>query len=300
MARVSDAAAIAADYSATGAAWQHGPGRIYDVLAERLVRDTPTRWDGRLVIDVGAGTGAASRAIARAGGRPLATDFAPGMLTGADDRPPSAAADARALPIRTDGVDGWVAAFCLNHVPDPELALVEAVRVVRGGGPIVASAYAADDTHPAKAAVEAAAAEQGWVAPAWSGVMRHVTSPLLATVDSALAVAERADLGTTEVEAVAVPFPQLGVADLVAWRMGMAQMAPFVATLEPDARTAPPEPSRRAARGGTPAGAAHGRAPGRRLTLSGPVASTPTATAAGLPGRTAWRGPGDRRHRREP
>jgi len=238
MAGVSDAGAIAADYSATGAAWQHGPGRIYDVLAERLVRDTPTHWDGRLVVDVGAGTGAASRAIARAGGRPLATDFASGMLTGADDRPPSAAADARALPIRTGRLDGWVAAFCLNHVPDPELALVEAVRVVRAGGPIVASAYAADDAHPAKAAVEAAAAEQGWVVPAWSGVMRHVTSPLLATVDSALTVAERADLGTTEVEAVAVPFPQLGVADLVAWRMGMAQMAPFVATLEPDARTA--------------------------------------------------------------
>ena len=37
---------------------------------------------------------------------------------------------------------------------------------------------------------------------------------------------------------MAVPFPQLGVNDLVAWRMGMAQMAPFVATLDPGARTA--------------------------------------------------------------
>ena len=221
MARVSDAAAIAADYSATGAAWQHGPGRVYDVLAERLVRDTPTRWDGRLVIDVGAGTGAASRAIARAGGRPLATDFAPGMLgADADDRPPSAAADARALPVRTDRVDGWVAAFCLNHVPDPELALVEAARVVRGGGPIVASAYAADDTHPAKAAVEAAAAEQGWVAP---GVERRDATRHLAAAghrrQRPAAVAERADLVTTDVEAVAVPFPRArrgrpgGVAD---------------------------------------------------------------------------------------
>ena len=39
------------------------------------------------------------------------------------------------------------------------------------------------------------------------------------------------------VTAVHVPFPDLGAADLVAWRVGMAQLAPFVERLPPDART---------------------------------------------------------------
>src|SRR5687767_7852362 len=114
-------------YSATGAAWQVGPGRVYDRLAEVLVDLSPVPLAGRLVLDVGAGTGAASRAIARAGGRPVAVDLALGMLAvDRRRRPPGAVADGRRLPLATDSCGAVVAAFSFNHVPDPQRAFGEA------------------------------------------------------------------------------------------------------------------------------------------------------------------------------
>ncbi len=59
--------------------------------------------------------------------------------------------------------------------------------------------------------------------------------PRLATVAGAVAVAQRAGL-PAEASVVEVAFPDLGPRDLVAWRMGMASVAPFVATLLPDRR----------------------------------------------------------------
>jgi SAM-dependent methyltransferase len=236
MAGVSTASDLARAYSRTGAAWQRGPGRVYDVLAERVLDVAAADWSGRLVADVGAGTGAASRAIARAGGRPVALDVAPGMLAALNAGAPRAAADARLLPIATASLDGYVAAFCLNHLIDPEVALVEARRVVRPGRAIVASAYAADDEHPVKAAVDGALAEAGWTAPEWMRGMRADAIPRLATVEGTQRVADRAGLQGARAVHLEVPFPDLEPADLVAWRLGMAQAAPFVATLDPAAQ----------------------------------------------------------------
>ena len=53
---------VGAAYSATGAAWQAGPGRIYDRLAEVMLASPPAPLAGQRVLDVGAGTGAATRA----------------------------------------------------------------------------------------------------------------------------------------------------------------------------------------------------------------------------------------------
>ena len=223
--------AAALDYSRAGPTWQDGPGRVYDQLAERIVADTPVDWRGRIVLDLGAGTGAASRAIVRAGGRPVATDVAVGMLAAAVPRPPSVLADARALPFRASSLDGCVSAFCLNHLDDPAAALAGAAVVVRPGGPLVVSAYAADDGHPVKAAVEQAAAELGWAPPPWAPAVKEVSVPL-ATVAGAASVAAAAGLTRATVERIAVAFPELTGPDLVAWRMGMAQLAPFVDDLD--------------------------------------------------------------------
>jgi len=64
---VSDGS-LADAYSRTGAAWDAGPGRIYDRLSEELVARLPAGATGD-VLDLGAGTGAASRAAAAAGAR---------------------------------------------------------------------------------------------------------------------------------------------------------------------------------------------------------------------------------------
>ena len=160
-------------YSATGVAWRDGPERVYQRLADVLVAASPVSLAGRRVADVGSGTGAASRSIAQAGGRPIALDLAVGMLTvDQATRPPAVVADARRLPLATASCTAVVAAFSYNHVPDPERALADAARVVVPGGAVLASAYGADDTHPVKAAVDRAAAEAGWAAEPWIDEMK--------------------------------------------------------------------------------------------------------------------------------
>lgn len=235
----SSAGGLAAAYSATGAAWQDGPGRIYDRLAEVLVARCPGLDEGSLVLDLGAGAGAASRAASALGARVIAVDAAEGILAvGAEARPPSCVGDALALPFRAGTFDAVIAAFSLNHVPDPAGALQEAGRVLQPGASIVASAYAEDDTHPVKAAADAAAMAAGWTQADWYEEVRAHAVPLLATVDRAKAVLARTGMVDVAVEHVRVPFPGLRAADLVAWRFGMAQVAPFLATLDPDASAA--------------------------------------------------------------
>lgn len=228
----------AAAYSATGDAWRRGPGRIYDRLAEVLVERAPTPLQGGRLLDVGAGTGAATRALLAAGAAVVAVDFALGMLThGPVDRSPAAVGDARALPFAPGSFDGAVAAFSLNHLADPAAGLREMARVTRRGGCLLASAFAADDTHPVKAAVEGALAARGWAPAPWYLSFCDDTAPRLATMERAAAAARAAGLDAVT-ETVRVTFVDLTPTDLVEWRLGLAQHAPFAAGLAPDDRAA--------------------------------------------------------------
>lgn len=230
---------VSAAYSATGAAWQQGPGRIYDRLAEVVVTASPVAPKGGRSLDLGAGTGAATRALLAAGAAAVvAVDAAVGMLAHeAPDRPPAVAGDAVALPFAAASFDVTVAAFSLNHLTDPAAGLREAARVTRPGGGIVASAYAADDDHPVKQAVEAALAARGWEPEPWYRAVREQAAPKLATAGAAREAAAAAGLDA-DADTHRVPFPELGPADLVAWRLGLAQHAPFLSSLPSGERTA--------------------------------------------------------------
>lgn len=224
---------LAGAYSKTGSEWQRGPGRVYDHLAEVLLVTSPVSVCGARLLDVGAGTGAGSRAALEAGAeRVVAVDSALGMLlTEAASRPPGVVADALHLPCAAATFDVAAALFSLNHLSDPAAGVRESARVVRAGGGVLVSAYADDDTHPVKAAVEAAAIDHGWCAPPWYDAFRCHAIPKLATIERATEIAFDAGLRDPRVENLRVPFPHLSPADLVAWRLGMAPFAPFVETL---------------------------------------------------------------------
>jgi ubiquinone/menaquinone biosynthesis C-methylase UbiE len=226
-------ASIADAYSATGHAWEVGPGRIYNRLARELVASSPIPLGGRLVLDVGSGTGAASRAVVAAGGHPVAVDTSLVMLSAA--RSGSAvtgcAADALALPFRSCACGAVVAAFSFNHLDDPAAGLREAARVTQPGGAVLASTYARDDDHPVKAAVDDALTESGWERPSWYDAVKQAMDAW-STEDAATATAQAAGLGAAKVERRDVEFPDLTADDLIEWRLGMAHCAAFLQGLD--------------------------------------------------------------------
>jgi SAM-dependent methyltransferase len=147
-------------------------------------------------------------------------------------RPPAAAGDSCALPFRPGVFDGVVAAFVVNHLPDPARGLAEAGRVTRPGGCVLASVFSAGSVHPAKEQVEAVAARFGYRRPEWYDRMKREVEPLTENA-AALATAARSG-GLAEVQVLEreVDVGLDTAEDLVAWRLGMASMAPFVASLD--------------------------------------------------------------------
>lgn len=103
---------------------------------------------GERVLDVGCGSGAVTREIARRvgpTGSVVGLDQSPGLLAiarelardaGLLDRLEFADGDALRLPFRDDSFDAALAVTVLAHIPHGEDAVPELVRVVRPGGRI--------------------------------------------------------------------------------------------------------------------------------------------------------------------
>jgi SAM-dependent methyltransferase len=231
-------ASLAAAYSLIADAWAQGPTRIDDRLADLLVAASPVSLVGAFVLDMGAGTGAGSRAATAAGAQVVAIDLALGMLQAdRDHRPPATVGDAMSLPFTSCVFDVVLAPFSLNHLPDPSAGVAEAARVIRRGGLLLASTYAADDDHQAKTAVDQALREAGWEPPHWYVEVKAAMTSW-GTVDLAAAAIARGGMAPLFVDRHDVAFPELTPLDLVAWRTGMAHTAPFVARLDPSRRSA--------------------------------------------------------------
>lgn len=221
---------VRAAYDAAGPAWAGGPDRVYGVLAGLLL-DVAPPLRGALLLDAGAGTGAVSRAATARGARVVALDVSESMLRQARlSRPPGVVGSVDRLPLRSGVVDVAAAAFCLNHLPDPVPALRELRRVVRPGGAVVASVFAAGNDHPAKRLVEERLAALGWRRPPWYAAWKDDVEPVLASPVGFEAAARAAGLADVRVEVVTSAVID-DPAGIVAWRLGMAQTAPFVASL---------------------------------------------------------------------
>jgi ubiquinone/menaquinone biosynthesis C-methylase UbiE len=223
-------AGVRAAYDATGAAWDNGPRRIYDQLAIALLDRSPVSFNDAIAVDAGAGTGAATAELTRRGAHVVAIDLSVGMLrrmTG-----DVALGDVVRLPVRSNVADVTVAAFVLNHLPRPVDGLRELARVTRPGGAVLASVFGQAPAHPSKEVIDSVAARYGFAAPDWYLRMKDTFELQATTADALSALAGEAGIEDSRTELVVV-IPAMTEADVVNWRLGMAHLAPFVASLPP-------------------------------------------------------------------
>ena len=195
-------------YDSAAPAWTDGAERVYQPLAEALVGQV--RVAGRRVLDLGAGTGVTGRAALAAGAR--------GVV----------AADALRLPFRDHSFDLVLAAFCLGHLPSLAAGLREARRV---GAEIAASSFAPGWTSPVKEAVETALRPFGYLPPAWYLRFKQETEPAAGDPEVLAAQLAAAGFDRVRISPVAVSTGVSAPAELAAWRLGMAHVAPFVSSL---------------------------------------------------------------------
>jgi ubiquinone/menaquinone biosynthesis C-methylase UbiE len=228
-------AAARAAYDGAAAGWDDGPGRMYADLAYELVAAAGPV-SGLRVLDLGAGTGAAGAAAVAAGAaQVVAADLAPAMLARCPPGLHPVAADAAALPFADRSFGLVLAAFCLGHLPDVPAGLAQVRRLSEA---LAISSFAPGWTHPAKPAVDDVLAEFGYRPPDWYQTFKRQTEPR--SQDPAWLRAQLAGAGFADVRVRTVPVRTAVAtpAELAAWRLGLAHVAPFAAALPAGRRTA--------------------------------------------------------------
>lgn len=219
-------------YAGAARAWASGAAHVYRPLAEQLVAAAPHPLGGRRVLDAGAGTGLATAALVASGARVVALDLSHAMLAWhAAGRPAAAVGELGRLPLATASVDDALAAFVLNHLPDPAAALRELRRVVRPGGAVLATVYANSFRSALRDRIDEVAFARGFSYPGWYRTLKAEHSPQLGTVDRMAAAAHAAGLAPLATEEYAADLGLDRAEDLVDYRLGQAHCADWLATL---------------------------------------------------------------------
>jgi demethylmenaquinone methyltransferase/2-methoxy-6-polyprenyl-1,4-benzoquinol methylase len=127
---------VAPGYDRTNAILSMGASSLWRIATVRALGIAP----GDRVLDIAAGTGTSSAAIARTGARVTALDFSAGMVAVGRQRHPEiefVEGDATKLPFDDASFDAVTISFGLRNVKDPHTALVEMRRVLVPGGRLV-------------------------------------------------------------------------------------------------------------------------------------------------------------------
>jgi len=213
-----------ADVWATDATLAYGP------LARHLVARAPLDLVGARALDAGAGPGAAGDALRARGAHVVAADreFDMAAYGAAYGARPAVTADVTALPFRGACFDVVVAAFVVNHLPDPVAGLAELRRVNTSEGAVLVSTFSIDRA-AAKGAVDEVAAGYGFVAPEWYAELQASATAVGGAAQLERAVAAAGfDHCTVSEEPVDVG---LGEADVVRYRLAVPHLHHFVSTL---------------------------------------------------------------------
>ena len=137
---------VAQNYDRTNTVLSLGNDRLWRIATTRAIAPRP----GQRILDIAAGTGASSVALARSGAEVVAADFSPGMIAEGQRRHggvPNLSfveADATALPFGDAEFDTVTISFGLRNVNDPRAALAEMRRVAKPGGRLVVCEF----SHP--------------------------------------------------------------------------------------------------------------------------------------------------------
>ncbi|WP_227000515.1 class I SAM-dependent methyltransferase [Protaetiibacter intestinalis] len=134
---------VARGYDRTNDLLSVGNAILWRIATVKAIDPQP----GERILDVAAGTGTSSAAIARSGATVVAVDFSPGMIAEGRRRQPSiefVEADAMRLPFGDEEFDAVTISFGLRNIADPIVALGEMYRVLKPGGRLVVCEF----SHP--------------------------------------------------------------------------------------------------------------------------------------------------------
>jgi demethylmenaquinone methyltransferase / 2-methoxy-6-polyprenyl-1,4-benzoquinol methylase len=127
---------VARHYDRTNAIMSAGNAQFWRAATVRAVDPR----SGERILDVAAGTGTSSAALARTGATVVALDFSAGMIAEGRRRHPKlefVEADAEKLPFGDDEFDAVTISFGLRNIAHPKAALAEMYRVLKPGGRLV-------------------------------------------------------------------------------------------------------------------------------------------------------------------
>lgn len=226
---------LARAYDGIAEGWDSAAGRVYKPLARALIESSPVPLAGLRVLDLGSGTGAVAEAAEAEGARVVAADRSLDMIGFQPPSRPGAVIDALALPFADAAFDAATAGFLLNHLPAAS-ALAEMARAVRPGGVVLGSTWATSRPDPIKTAIDAVIRQWGWAPPAWFLEMKARIEPISGD-PTALSEAGQ-EAGLVDVRATVLD-ADLGLRDpdvIVAYRLSLPQIAPWVASLGPATR----------------------------------------------------------------
>lgn len=127
---------VAPNYDRTNAVMSVGNSALWRIATVRAVDPKA----GERILDLAAGTGTSSAALARSGATVVAVDLSPGMIAEGRKRHPRiefVEANGERLPFGDDEFDAVTISFGLRNIEHPQVALAEMYRVLKPGGRLV-------------------------------------------------------------------------------------------------------------------------------------------------------------------